>query len=171
MKTQVRCRLGFAGHARIVFVFAQLSIHPNILHFIFSPPKARSSSSPSRVGDIAGGMTVLCPSEVCASSKSGCVAGWPAFTGSSIFSSLSNHPGATLLFSASSLSLILSSHSLMVLCASSCPLRMCACSALHDATMSSGRAPCPLEEITYCGFSLELESTVTDGGSVEGTLL
>jgi hypothetical protein len=37
--------------------------------------------------------------------------------------------------------------------------------------MSSGRAPCPLEEITYCGFSLEFESTVIDGGKVEGTLL
>lgn len=37
--------------------------------------------------------------------------------------------------------------------------------------MSSGRAACPLEETTYCGFSLELESTVTDDGRVESTLL
>jgi hypothetical protein len=143
----------------------------SIPHFMFSPPKARLSSSPSRFGDIAGAITVLCPSDVCASSRFGYGACLPAFTGSSIFLSLSDHPGATLRFSASSTSLTLSSHFLMVFCASSCTLRTWPCSASHDAIMSSGRLPCPLEETTYCGFSLEFESTVTDGGKVDGTLL
>ena len=83
----------------------------SIHHFMFSPPKARLGSSPSRFGDTAGAITVLCPSDMSASSKSGCGACLPAFTGSSVSSSLSNHPGATLRFSASSASLILSSHS------------------------------------------------------------
>ena len=48
---------------------------------------------------------------------------------------------------------------------------MWACKALQDAITSSGRAPCPLEETTYCGFSVALESTVTDDGRVEGTVL
>jgi hypothetical protein len=143
----------------------------SIPHFVFSPPKAQLSSPPSHFGNIAGAMTVLCPSDMCASSKSGCGACLPAFTGSSIFSSLSNHPGATLRFSASSASLTLSSYFLIVFCASSCTLRTWPCSASHDAIMSSGRLPCLLEETTYCGFSLEFESTVTDGGKVDGKLL
>jgi hypothetical protein len=108
----------------------------SIPHFMFNPPKAQLSSSSSQFGNIARAITVLCPSDICVSSKSGCGACLPAFTGSSISSSLSNHPGATLRFSASSASLTLSSYFFDGLLRS-CILRTWPCSASHDAIMSS----------------------------------
>lgn len=70
----VSCRLVvFCDLAFSRGCFETIQLRAGVHHFTFSPPNARSSSSPSRVGDIAGGMTRLCPSEVCASNRSVCV--------------------------------------------------------------------------------------------------
>lgn len=52
---------------------------------------------------------------------------------------------------------------------------MYACSALHEATISSGCAAWPLPETTYCGFEPVAAAVdvvpVEEGGSVEGSVL
>jgi len=48
---------------------------------------------------------------------------------------------------------------------------MCSWRPLQEAMMSSGCAAWPLDDTTYFGFSLSFESTVTDGGREDGTLL
>jgi hypothetical protein len=68
----------------------------SIPHFMFNPPKAQLSSSPSQFGNIVGDITVFCPSDMCAFSKSGCGACLPAFTGSSIFSTTPERPSVFL---------------------------------------------------------------------------
>ena len=134
------------------------------VYLIARLPNARSISSPSRVGDIAG----ACISEVPWLSSRSCAGALPrAFVGSRIFSSRSSQPGATLRFSASSRSLIPCSHS-SITCLESCSaLAMCCCKALHDLTMSSGCAVCPLAEVMYLGLS-EFGSSIIEGGREGG---
>ncbi len=141
-----------------------------------SPPKALSSSSPSLLSfdsaipispTLASWLSMR--STTCPCGRVCCPALVLFFSGSRIFSSLSSQPGATLRFSASSRCLMSSSHSFSVFSASSCTCCRCACKALQDAMISSGRAAWPLEEVTYFGFSAPMVSPVDDGGSVEGS--
>lgn len=141
-----------------------------------SPPKALSSSSPAAS---APAIACLEPCD-CSSCRSIIfilctrallgVADPPMLPlfGSKIFSSLSNHPGATLLFSANSCSFKLLSQSLIVCSASSCAFCMCACNVWHEAMISSGDAACPEGEMTYFSRSVPEGSTVDEGGRVEG---
>ena len=92
------------------------------------------------------------------------------FSGSSNLASLSNHPGATLLFSASSLAAIASSHAFNSRSASSWTFWIYACNALHDAIISSGCAAWPEEDTTYWDFSSP-DPPVEEGGSVDGRVL
>jgi hypothetical protein len=151
--------------------FNELLLPVAMTHFTSRPPNARSNSSPSLDGDMAGGTGAASPSGFRLSRRSVWFCGVPALVGSKIFSSLSSHPGATLRFSANSFSLMLFSHSLIVVAASSLAFWMCLCRPLQEAMMSSGWAAWPLDETTYFGFSDPLGSTATDGGKDDGVLL
>lgn len=111
------------------------------------PPKALSSSSPSL---LACGTGVCCRPDASALETStsirfplafpAWVGGFVLLSGSNNLASLSNQPGATLLFSASSLAAMASSHAFNSLSASSRTFWIYACNALHDAIISSGCA-------------------------------
>lgn len=145
------------------------------------PPKARSNSSPSPLGTATG---VPCNPDASALDTSTSIrfpwaGSWlpvPVFflSGSNILASLSSQPGATLLFSASSLAAIESSHALSSLSASSCTFWIYACRALQDWIISSGCAAWPDEDTTYGVFSsppADAAIPVDDGGRVEGRVL
>jgi hypothetical protein len=149
------------------------------INYLFRPrpPNALSSSSPSLFGC---GMGVCRKPDASALDTSTSIRfplAFPAwaeelalFSGSSNLASLSNHPGATLLFSASSLAAIASSQAFNSRSASSLTFWIYACNALHDAIISSGCAAWPEEDTTYWDFSSP-DPPVDEGGSVDGRVL
>jgi hypothetical protein len=139
------------------------------------PPKALSSSSPSLLDC---GIGVCCRTDASALETStsirfplafpSWVDGFVLLSGSNNLASLSNQPGATLLFSASSLAAMASSHAFKSLSASSRTFWIYACNALHDAIISSGCAAWPEEDTTYWDFSSP-DTPVEDGGNDDGS--